>query len=574
MPYFLLFRNIDQSVVKMSDACVLYPTQKVIDCDICGGTDSVRWFCKSCAGSLCDTCKETHSTAALFRTHLVISRTQSVMRTHGPAKIAKECPRHKGKELSAYCKACGDACCIQCLADDHQNHKFCPIDEAYLTAEKRLNSYINELDNFVKSELEQLTTNTETEIETHENKISKLKTKVNAFRQELKDAVDKSCDDLIDSLEKPNTERKAFLLEIEKQKQNVVHLTNECTEKIWEGNLDIITYNPPDPSSLIPIRQKSPDLVPEFVPGRGLIEIIKDGVGNIEYTEVKREDQTKEPSHTTQACETGKFQVTKVGSFQSEIGATAMATAGKNRAWVAYFMSDTMYLYDTEDKVPRSVTVRKEVGINDMEVKRSGEVIVTNSDKKVRMVDAKGKVTTLINTAPYEAYGVCLTETEEIVVCMRGQGDKNHIAVYSPDGKRKVSGVRGRGTDNVNLITWPYRVVQIGEDFCVVNYGGNVVSVDRTGRVRWVYDGRVANLGSFSPMGICSDKYHNVLLTDYYNNCVYCLDREGQLIQLILTEKQVGMWGHYSITVDKETGMVWVGNRDRGVVIASYQTIE
>ena len=509
MPYFLLFRKTDLSVVKMSDACVVYPTQKVIDCGICGGTDNVQWFCKNCAGSLCDTCKETHRTAALFRTHLVISRTQSVVRTHGPAKIAKECPRHKGKELSAYCKACDDACCIQCLADYHKNHDFCPIDEAYLNAEKRLNYYINELDDFVKSELEQLTTNTESEIETHEKKISEVKTKVNAFRQELKGAVDDSCDALIDSLEKPNTIRKSFLLEIEKQKQNVDHLTNECTEKIREGNLDIITYNPPKPSSLIPIRQKSP-MTPEFVPGRELIGIIKDGVGKIVYREVKQEVQSKEPSHTTQDFETGKFQVRKVSSFKSKIDVTAMATAGNNTAWVAYWNDDTMHLYDSGGKVLRSVTVRKEVSIWDMVVKRSGDVIVTNTDKKVRMVNSKGKVTTLINTAPFDAFGVCLTETEEIVVCMSGQGDKDHIAVYSPDGRRKVSEVRGSGADNENLITFPDRVVQIGTDFCVVSVI-NVVSVDRTGRVRWVYDGRATNLGKhFNPAGICCDKDQNV----------------------------------------------------------------
>ena len=560
----------------MSDACGVYPTQKVIDCGICGGTDSVRWFCKNCSGSLCDTCKETHRTATLFRTHLVISRTQSVVRTHGPAKIAQECPRHKGKELSAYCKACNDACCIQCLADDHKNHDFCPIDEAYLTAEKRLNSYLNELNGFVRSELEELTIQTETEIKGHENKISKVKTNVNAFRQELKDAVDNSCDALIDSLEKPNTIRKSFLLEIEKQTQNVEHLTNGCTEKIREGKLDIITYNPPKPSSLIPIRQKSPDMTPEFVPGRKLVRIIKDGVGEIEYRVVKQEVQCKEPSHTTQDFETGRFLVQKVSSFQSEIGATAMATAGKNAAWVADYREDTMYLYDSGGKVLRSVTIRNFLssvdGIKDMVVKRSGDIIVTNTDQKVRMVNGKGKVTTLINTAPFKARGVCLTEIEEIVVCMSGPGDKNHIAVYSPDGRRKVSEVRGRGADNKNLITDPYRVVQIGGDFCVVNFGWNVVMVDRTERVRWVYDGKGANLGRrFSPRGICSDKYHNVLVIDINNDCVHCLDRDGQLIQLILTETQVGMRDHWGITVDRETGLVWVGNGSGNIVIASYE---
>ena len=196
----------------MSDGCVVYPTQKVIDCDVCGGTESVAWFCKTCSGSLCDTCKDTHKTTAISRKHLVIPRTQSVVRTHGPAKIAQECPRHKGKELSAYCKACNDACCIQCLADDHQNHKFCPIDEAYLNAEKRLNSYINKLDVFVRKELEELATITEQDIETHENKVSKVKTEVNAFRQEVKDTVDNAFDALIDSIKKNKRRKKKIFI--------------------------------------------------------------------------------------------------------------------------------------------------------------------------------------------------------------------------------------------------------------------------------------------------------------------------------------------------------------------------
>ena len=361
----------------------------------------MRWFCKNCSGSLCDTCKETHKTTALFRTHLVISRTQSVVRTHGPAKIAQECPHHKGKEISAYCKACDDACCIQCLVDNHQNHKFCQIDEAYLSAEKRLNSYINKVDDFVRQELEELTIRTEQDIDNNENKISKVRTEVNAFRQEVKDTVDKSFDVLIDSIEKQNDERKSFLLEIEKQKRNADHMTNYCTEKIREGKLDIIKCNPPDPSSLIPIRQKFPELVANFVPGRELIGIIKEGVGKIEYREAKNEINSKKASHTTQDFETGRFQVQKVGSFKSKIDATAMATAGNNTAWVADYDSDTMHLYDSEGKVIRSVTVKKGVGIRDIAVKRSGDVVVTNDDKKVRIVNKKGKVTTFIETTPF-----------------------------------------------------------------------------------------------------------------------------------------------------------------------------
>ena len=304
-----------------------------------------------------------------------------------------------------------------------------------------------------------------------------------------------------------------------------------------------------------------------------MVGIIKDGVGKIEYREVKPEVQSQEPSRTTEEFETGRFQVQKVDSFKAKIGVTAMATSGTNTVWVACWDEDTMYLYDSGGKVLRSVTVMKGKGIIGVVVKRSGDAIVTSRDKKVMMVNSNGKVTTLINTEPFYAFGVCLTEAEEIVVCMRdGEDESNsHLAVYSSDGSSKVSEVRPMGTDNKNLFTFPWRVVQNGEDFCVVYLGGNVVRVDRTGRVRWVYDGRAANLGKkINPMEICSDKYQHVLVSDSYNSCVHCLDREGQLMQLILTEKQLGMTEPYGITVDRDTGLLWVGKGSGNVVIASY----
>ena len=55
-------------------------------------------------------------------------------------------------------------------------------------------------------------------------------------------------------------------------------------------------------------------------------------------------------------------------------------------------------------------------------------------------------------------------------------------------------------------------------------------------------------------------KIKTFLATDQNNDCVHCLDREGQLIQLILTEKQVGWTGYRNITVDKEAGLLWVGS--------------
>ncbi|KAK3082436.1 hypothetical protein FSP39_023498 [Pinctada imbricata] len=198
-------------------------------------------------------------------------------------------------------------------------------------------------------------------------------------------------------------------------------------------------------------------------------------------------------------------------------------------------------------------------------------MLVTCSDKKVRRVSVSGKVSTIIDTAPFDCMSVYVTTKQEIVVCMYGQGDKDHVAVYSPDGRSKLREIRGRDGQGKRLITIPYRMVQNGQDLFVVNDSRNVVCVDEKDNVRWMYDGKQAKLEkSFYPIGICVDKYNNLLVTDFYNDCVHYIEKEGGLKKVTLTQEQAGLRCHWGICVDDVTGHVWVGNFLKNVVIAKY----
>ncbi|KAK3094034.1 hypothetical protein FSP39_023259 [Pinctada imbricata] len=76
----------------MSDNAEAYPTQIVVTCGICDGTKDVQWFCKWCAGSLCNTCKISHPRISMFKNHVVVPRTHDIMRLYGPSKIADSAP--------------------------------------------------------------------------------------------------------------------------------------------------------------------------------------------------------------------------------------------------------------------------------------------------------------------------------------------------------------------------------------------------------------------------------------------------------------------------------------------------
>ncbi|KAK3108906.1 hypothetical protein FSP39_018381 [Pinctada imbricata] len=296
-----------------------------------------------------------------------------------------------------------------------------------------------------------------------------------------------------------------------------------------------------------------------------MLEVTKESVGEIKFKEIEREVMNTSTMLRS-------IHVENLHSFDSKIGVTSLTTAGNNMAWVIYFRSPTMYLYNDKGEVVRSVTVGGGEGINDMAITQSGEMIVTCMDNKVSRVSKSGKVYTMIDTAPFGCYGVCETGKQEIVVCMKDKVDENHVAVYSSDGRRKVREIRGRDGQGKHLITHPYRVVQNGQDLCVVNIDSNVVCVDEGDNVRWVYDGKQAKLDeSFCPLAICVDKYNNLLVNDGINDCVHYIDREGELIQVILTEEQTGLQDHWGICLDDVSGLVWVGSTlDKKVVIAKY----
>ena len=69
---------------------------------------------------------------------------------------------------------------------------------------------------------------------------------------------------------------------------------------------------------------------------------------------------------------------------------------------------------------------------------------------------------------------------------------------------------------------------------------------------------------------LCVDKFCNLLISDWGRQCVHYVDREGVLIQLLLTREQHGIEYPFGIGVDNETGKVWVGNDIKKIGIAKY----
>ena len=210
----------------------------------------------------------------------------------------------------------------------------------------------------------------------------------------------------------------------------------------------------------------------------------------------------------------------------------------------------------------------------DLAIKRNGDVIICDSDGKVSLGTEDGTIHTWIKTGCVIPSGICLTETDEIVLCMKSKNnDKgNHLAMYSGDDEKKLMEIHVKDSKGKNVLSKPYRVAVSGNNFLVVNDGIHVVKFDNGGRVEWIYDGSQAKLNKkFYPRGLCVDKFSNILITDYDNRCVHYIDSNWCLIDLILISDKLGLIGPWGICVQDVTGEIWIGSGGvTNILVASY----
>lgn len=93
-------------------------------------------------------------------------------------------------------------------------------------------------------------------------------------------------------------------------------------------------------------------------------------------------------------------------------------------------------------------------------------------------------------------------------------------------------------------------------DICVSDRNANTVTVvDRTGRVRFRYDGTPAGIKNyFDPFGIVTDSLGNIIVSDNNNDCLHIIDQNGKFLKCV---DNCGLQSPWGLSVDSK-GRLWV----------------
>ena len=152
-------------------------------------------------------------------------------------------------------------------------------------------------------------------------------------------------------------------------------------------------------------------------------------------------------------------------------------------------------------------------------------------------------------------FGLCCLQSGDIAVTFAYEG---RVIIYSMSGKVIKE-------PDKKLFKCPFWVAQskVNNDLYITdktenyhNSTGKVLALGKGYRVRYEYTGQ-DDRRFFFPSGLCTDNAGHVLITDYYNDRVHILDRDGRFLQYLLTREQ-GFRRPLSIAVDSE-GNAWVG---------------
>ena len=205
-------------------------------------------------------------------------------------------------------------------------------------------------------------------------------------------------------------------------------------------------------------------------------------------------------------------------------------------------------------------TIDTEFGINDVVLSPQGELLLPDTDnKQIRSISPEKVVRTLFKTK-WAPYGLCCLHSGDIAVTFYAKG---RVVIFTRSG-HIIQELHAK------LFKFPHRVAQnkVNNDLYVcdkntkLNSSGKIVALDAYYHLRYQYTGQRDT--TFLPMNLCTDSAGRILITDYWNNRVHILDKDGQFLQYLQ-----GL--ELPVSIDRDSdGNVWIGELYGGVKVVKY----
>ncbi|XP_078328811.1 uncharacterized protein LOC111111257 [Crassostrea virginica] len=556
--------------------------QDVITCDLCD--KAAQQFCNSCQVSLCDTCVKKHRDEFKSLPHDIVPFLDRKIQIVFP-----ECQEHCGQRCEVNCKKCNRPVCVKCIVSGtHKGHDVEELTETHENKIRRIKSDTEKIQAKLIPKYQKEDVAIEKEIKKKTLKLDDLGKKTKQLRKLWHREVDKIFDK-IDSLSQSHTKKKLNALQeyhnkirdqisemntIVKQNETLFTSNNLSEVSKYQSKLNEYQCFPKHVDVELPSLKSNMDNGKELI-----IEI-----GG--YRATLKQMSPPSPSADVSRLTTGIGKLMDPVSVVNTIPTTykplhGVACIGEAEAWI-YGRNKTITRIDIHGNVRDTVTTPCNNWPGGITVTIGRELIYIDINNRTVNLIRQGKSETRI-TSPegWTPEGLCCTRSGDILVHLFKSKSifQMYMSVTSLfsrcETKHKILRYQGQNikqaidNDGNGSVIFKDgdKSLHMSEnkngDVCVCDQNANtVVVVDKTGRVRFRYDGTQARMEkSFDPRDIVTDELSQIIVLDYNNTCLHILDQNGQFLRCV---DDCGLKQLSGLSLDSE-GRLWVGC-DRGEI--------
>ncbi|XP_052766726.1 uncharacterized protein LOC128207696 [Mya arenaria] len=285
--------------------------------------------------------------------------------------------------------------------------------------------------------------------------------------------------------------------------------------------------------------------------------------------------------HASKRSEVKLLQTIRVGDKSETVH--AIAPVEEEQAWICCgWGSRTLALYDRHGQKRKTASL--DIQINDATTfydgKEEAVLVSSHREKSIKRLNQESLRTSDFAYISLFPGGMSADSRSSLYVCFRDSyqraavfGSRRMVAKLSKHGE--IVATIEKNEDQTNIFGYPFRVVvNINGDICVSDYGDGtrgVTILRKDGTVKCFYKGPPLQHGNdqpFLPHGITCDHEGHILVSDWNNDCVHVLDREGNFLMNIINQKD-GIEGPNAVAIDKK-GRLWVGDSHGVVRIFRY----
>ncbi|PIO23530.1 hypothetical protein AB205_0143030, partial [Aquarana catesbeiana] len=114
-------------------------------CTSCEDNAEAQGFCVECVEWLCKNCIQAHQRVKFTKDHTVRQKEEVPPAVGGNSQRPVFCPFHKKEQLKLYCETCDKLTCRDCQLQEHKEHRYQFIEEAFQSQKVIIDTLISKL---------------------------------------------------------------------------------------------------------------------------------------------------------------------------------------------------------------------------------------------------------------------------------------------------------------------------------------------------------------------------------------------------------------------------------------------